>query len=122
MSEELDFTPDLYTLIDEDGKEQSFEMLDAIEQDGEKYFALVPYSENPDELIDSDGELVILKSQLDGEEEILVSIDNDDEFDKIGAIFMKRIEEMFEDECDCGCEGDCNCDDECDCGCQHNHE
>lgn len=122
MSEELDFTPDLYTLIDEDGKEQTFEMLDAIEQDGEKYFALVPYSENPDELIESDGELVILKSQVDGEEEILVSIDNDDEFDKIGAIFMKRIEEMFEDECDCGCEGDCDCDDECDCGCQHNHE
>ena len=83
MSEELDCTPDLYTLIDEDGKEQTFEMLDAIEQDGEKYFALVPYSENPDELIESDGELVILKSQVDGEEEILVSIDNDDEFDKI---------------------------------------
>ena len=117
MSEELDYTPDLYTLVDEEGKEQTFEMLDALECDGERYFALVPYSENPDELLETDGDLVILKSQIDGEEEILASIDDDAEFDKIGAMFMKRIEEMFED---CGCEGDCDCSDEgCDCGCHH---
>lgn len=125
MSEELDFTPDLYTLVDEEGKEQTFEMLDAIEEAGERYFALVPYHDNPEELLESDGDLVILKSQMDGDEEILASIDDDDEFDRIGAIFMKRIEEMFEDECccddDCDCDDDdCNCEDGgCDCGCKH---
>jgi len=118
MSEELDYTPDLYTLVDEEGKEQTFEMLDAIEQDGERYFALVPYQEDPDELLDSDGDLVILKAQMDGEEEILASIDDDAEFDKIGAIFMKRIEEMFENDFDCD-EDDC---DGCNCDCGHNHE
>ena len=114
MSEELDFTPDLYTLVDEEGKEQTFEMLDAIEENGERYFALVPYNENADEIIDGDGDLVILKAQIDGDDEMLASIDDDEEFDRIGAIFMKRIEEMFDEECECDDE-DCHCsDEECD--------
>ena len=32
----------LYTLVDEEGVEQTFEMLDAMEVDGKQYFALVP--------------------------------------------------------------------------------
>ena len=35
--DELDYTPDIYTLIDEDGKEQSFELIDTFEEDGERY-------------------------------------------------------------------------------------
>ncbi len=122
MSEELNYTPDLYTLVDEEGQEQTFEMLDAVEHNGNRYFALVPYCENPDELLGSDGDLVILKAQMDGEEEILASIEDDNEFDEIGAIFMKRIEEMFDD-CDCDDECDCECDDDCDCegGCDCGH-
>ena len=121
MSEELDYTPELYTLVDEDGKEQAFEMLDAMEFEDQKYYALIPYHENPEEILDDDGELVILKSENVNGEEMLATIDNDDEFDKIGEIFLKRIETMFDDDDDdsnggcncggnCGC-GDCNCDD-----------
>lgn len=118
MSDTLDFTPDLYTLVDEEGKEQTFEMLDAIEVDDNTYYALVPYYQNAEELAEDDGELVILKVQQDGDEEILVSIDDDDEFDKVGKLFMERIEKMFdEDDCCCG-EDDCCCDDDdCECGC-----
>lgn len=115
MSEELDFTPELYTLIDEDGKEQMFEMLDAIEQDNKRYFALVPYYAEPEELVEDEGELVILRAEMSGDEEMLVSIDDDEEFEKIGAIFMQRIEEMFDEDCE---------DDACNsCGgnCDHSH-
>ncbi len=94
----IDYTPDLYTLVDEEGKEQTFELLDALEDNGEKYYALVPYSPDADELLESDGELVILKAEMDGEEEMMVSIDDDEEFDRIGNIFLKRIEEMFDEE------------------------
>ena len=94
MSEE--YTPDLYTLEDEDGHGQVFEMLDAMEYEGEKYYALTPYYENPEETLGDDGEVVILKSDFDGDEEIMVSIDDDEEYERIGNIFMKRIEEMFE--------------------------
>ena len=102
MAEE--YTPDLYTLEDEGGNEQTFEM----EYEGEKYFALTPYFENPENMLGDSGEVVILKSDFDGDEEIMISIDDDDEYEKIGNIFMKRIEEMFAfddddtDECHCG--------------------
>lgn len=97
-NETLEYNPDLYTLVDEDGKEQTFEMLDAMEIDGQRYFALVPYFAEPTEMIEDDGDLVILKSQMNGDEEMLASIDDDDEFERIGEIFMKRLESMFDDE------------------------
>ncbi|MBQ9376131.1 MAG: DUF1292 domain-containing protein [Ruminococcus sp.] len=104
MAEE--YTPDLYTLEDEEGNQLSFEMLDVMEFEGEKYFALTPYFEEPEDMLNDSGEVVILKSEFVGDEEMMVSIDDDDEYEKIGKIFMKRIEEMFEfddeDECDCG--------------------
>lgn len=119
--DEMEYTPELYTLCDEEGVEQTFEMLDAYEEDDNKYYAMVPYYENPDDLIENNGELVILKSDIVDGEEMLVSIDDDDEYDRIGQIFLARIEAMFEecddDDCDCGCEGDC--DDGCGCGCCH---
>ena len=44
MSEERnEFTPDLFTLEDEDGNEQVFELLDVLEYEDNTYYALVPY-------------------------------------------------------------------------------
>ncbi len=113
MSEELknDLTPDLYTLVDEDGKEQTFEMLDAIEHNEQTYFALIPYNPDPNALLEDDGEFVILKTECVDGEDMLVSIDDDEEFLEISEIFMKRLEVMFEEDDD----------DECDCGCGHCH-
>lgn len=93
-----DFGPDLYTLEDENGNEQTFELLDVMEEDDQRYFALVPYAENPEDALEESDELVILKAEMDGDEEMLVSIEDDDEFERIGQKFLKRIEEMFEDE------------------------
>lgn len=105
MNEE--YMPDLYTLEDEEGNEQTFEMLDAMEYEGEKYFALTPYFENPEDMLDDSGAVVILKSEFVGDEEMMVSIESDEEYEKIGNIFMQRIEEMFafddDDDCDCDC-------------------
>jgi hypothetical protein len=89
--------PDLYTLEDENAKTQTFEMLDVMEVDGEKYFALTPYYEKPEDMLEDAGEVVILKSVFEGDEELMVSFDeNEEEYDRIGELFMKRIEEMFE--------------------------
>lgn len=115
MSEEMNYTPELYTLVDEDGKEQEFEMLDAMEHDGQKYYALIPYHENPEDTLEDDGELVILKSEFDNDEEILATIDDDAEFEKIGEIFLQRIQSMFEDDDDDCCDHDCCCGDDCHC-------
>lgn len=93
MSEnEMNYTPDLYTLVDDEGNEQTFEMLDAMEHNGETYFALTPYPED----LDHDGEVVILKKIIENDEEIMASIDDDDEYEEVGNLFMQRIEDMFE--------------------------
>ncbi|MBQ4095140.1 MAG: DUF1292 domain-containing protein [Oscillospiraceae bacterium] len=89
---ELDYTPDLYTLVDDEGNEQTFEMLDCMECEGETYYALTPYPEN----LDTDGEVVILKKIIEGDEEIMASIEDDEEYERIGNKFMERIAEMFE--------------------------
>ncbi len=91
-----EYTPDLYTLEDEEGHEQVFELLDVMEFEGEKYFALTPYYEDPEQMLEDQGEVVILKSEFEGDEEMMVSIDDDAEYDRVGEVFMKRIEEMFD--------------------------
>lgn len=105
-----EYAPDLYTLVDEDGKEQTFEVLADTEYNGEVYYALTPYYEDPEQELDDDGLLVILKSTEDNGEEILVSIDDDETFDAVAEKLMAIIEEIYE----CDCE-----DDDC---CCHHHD
>ncbi len=98
MSGGFDYTPDLYTLEDEDGGVRTFELLDMMEADGEEYYAFTPYyGDDPQAALQDSGEVVILKKQLDENgEELMVSVDDDEEFDRIGGLFMERIEDMFE--------------------------
>ena len=112
MNEE--YMPDLYELEDEQGNKQSFELLDVMEYEGEKYYALTPYfdEEEVERMLEDSGEVVILRSEFDeNNDEILAAIGDDGEEGKIGEMVMKRIEEMFEfdDEDECGC-GDPDCD------------
>ena len=92
-----EFLPDLYELEDENGNKQTFELLDAMEYGDEKYYALTPYYENGDEALEDSGDVVILKAEYDeNNDEILASIEDDDEYEKIGQMVMERIDEMFE--------------------------
>lgn len=113
-----EFLPDLYELEDENGNKQTFELLDAMEYEDEKYYALTPYYENGDEALEDSGDVVILKAEYDeNNDEILASIEDDDEYEKIGQIFMERIEEMFEFDEEDEEDGECGCG----CGC-HDHD
>ncbi|HIZ56346.1 MAG TPA: DUF1292 domain-containing protein [Firmicutes bacterium] len=98
MDGKNEYTPDLFTLVDEEGNEVEFELLDVMEEGEERYFALIPYHENPEEMLDDDGDLVILKSEIVNDEEMLASIDDDDEYERIGAIFLERLENAFDEE------------------------
>lgn len=110
MSEMNEYTPELFELIDDEGNKKNFELIDAVELDGEQYFAMVPAIED-DDYLNADCDLVILKAVEDNGEEIFASIDDDDEFEKVSAFFMKRLEEAFEEYED----DDCFQDDCCDC-------
>jgi len=94
--EEKDYTPEIFTLTDEEGNEQEFELMDIMEENGTVYYALVPYMEDPDAMIEEDTELVVLKVGEENGEEFLATIDNDEEYERIGQIFIQRISEMLE--------------------------
>lgn len=97
--DDMSMAADLYTLVDEDGVEQQFEMLDVMDVDDERYYALVPYYDDPTKEIEADTELVVLKSEYDeNNDETLVSIDNDDEYERIGNMFLERLNKLYEDE------------------------
>ena len=96
MSNEMDYNPEIFTLVDEEGVEQAFELLDVLEIDDERYFALMPYYENPEDLLDDDAELIVLKSDGSEEEEMMISIDDDEEYERIGRMFLERLADLFE--------------------------
>ena len=94
MSEE--FNPDLVSVIDENGVEHVFEELDRIETDTAKYVALLPVFDEAEEILDDDGELIILKVCEEDGETYLEPIEDDNEFNEIGKIFEERLSELFE--------------------------
>lgn len=91
-----EYTPDIVSVIDEEGKEHTFEELDRIETDSGKYVALLPLPENPDKLTEGDDELIILKVEEDKGEFYLSPIEDDNEFNEVGQIFEERLAEMFD--------------------------
>ncbi len=100
MSEE--YNPDLVTVTDDDGNEHIFEELDRIETDTARYVALLPYFENPEEMLEDDGEVIVLKVSEEDGETYLVQIDDDSEYEEISAIFEERLAELWEAEPDDG--------------------
>lgn len=79
------FEGDIYTLTDETGKESEFELIGSCEFEGKTYLALIPVEEGMDEY-------VILRLEADEKgEEILVTIDDDDEFDRVADYFEDEL-------------------------------
>ncbi len=93
MSEE--FNPDIVSVIDENGVEHIFEELDRIETDTAKYVALLPVYDEAEEILDDDGELIILKVSEEDGETYLEPIEDDNEFNEVGKIFEERLSELF---------------------------
>ena len=95
-----DYGPDIVTVIDEDGVEHEFEVLDRIETDDSKYVAMIPVFSGEEELLDDSGELIILRAIEENDETVLEPIEDEDEFNEIGQIFEERLSEMFDFEND----------------------
>ena len=99
---EEEFGPDFYTVTDEDGNEFELELLDTLEKDGIIYHAFFPATEEDEETgeildvdADTDEGIVILKVIEEDGEEILSSLDTDEEVEALYQLFMDRF---FEDE------------------------
>ena len=88
-----EFGPNFVTLTDDEGNDIELEYVDALEHNGTTYMAFFPVVE--EDSVDEENEeeygLVILKSQMENGEEFLVTIDDEEEIDKVYDLFMEQI-------------------------------
>ena len=97
IPENADFGNNLVSVVDENGVEHTFEELDRIETDDGRYIALLPVYDDANEILDGDGELIILSVVEDEDgETYLEPIEDDTVFNEIGAIFEERLADYFE--------------------------
>jgi len=94
--EEMDLSTDFMTLVDDDGNEHMFEVLDAIETETGRYLALVPHYEDAQTALENDTELVIMKVFTDDEGEYLETIEDVAEFNAVSSIFTERLDEDYD--------------------------
>ena len=88
-----EFGPNFVTLTDDEGNDIELEYVDALEHNGTTYMAFFPVVEEDSEEEENEEEygLIILKSQMENGEEFLVTIDDEEEIDKVYDLFMEQI-------------------------------
>ena len=93
MSEE--YGNNFVVLTDENGKEIELEHLDTVEYNGQTYMAFIPAEMSVEDAY----ELIIMKTELEENgEEMLVTLDEEDEEAEMFQIFSERLEESFDEE------------------------
>ena len=100
---EENFGPDFITVTDEEGNDFELELVDTLEHQGVTYYAMFPAVEEDEATgqpkdVDADDEeygLVIMKAIEENGEELLSTLDSDEELEAVYELFMERF---FQDE------------------------
>ena len=93
------FGPDFITVTDEDGNDFELELVDSLEYQGVTYYAMFPAVDADEETgepkdVDADDEeygLVIMKAIEENGEELLSTLDSDEDLDTVYQLFMDRF-------------------------------
>jgi len=85
---ENEYGSDFITITDEEGNNFELEHLDTIEFEGETYMAFLPADMDEE---DPDYGIIILKVIEENGEEILGSVDDEDELDRVYERFMEIL-------------------------------
>ena len=92
-----DYGNDILALTDDQGNELQFEVLAAVEVDGETYLGLTEIFDDPQKMIESDAQLIIMKQVEDSSGELtLVTLDSNAELERVVREFEKVLEEEYE--------------------------
>jgi len=89
MSEE--FGPDFITVTDEDGNDIELELVDMLEHNGITYMAFFPAVPEGSDEDDDDYGMVILKSITENGEDLLSTLDSEEELSEVYDLFMEQI-------------------------------
>jgi uncharacterized protein YrzB (UPF0473 family) len=96
MSEEEN---NVITLVDDDGKEHRFDLLNIVEVDENRYAVMVPEGTDLESSDEEEEEAVIFRLETDEDgEEVLVDIEDDAEFEKVCDYLDQMMEEEEEPE------------------------
>lgn len=90
LDEEFDELDNKIILNDEEGNEIEFEFLDVVEVDEKEYVVLLPVEEA------DKGEVVIFRIEGSEEDESYVSLDNEEEAEKVFQAFKEKTKDEFD--------------------------
>lgn len=88
------YNNDYVVLTDEEGNEVEFQHIDTVEIDGQTYMAFIP----AELAVDEEAEVVILKVVVEDGEEVLATVEDEAEADKVFEIVMERVEDMYDED------------------------
>ncbi len=85
------YSSNIVTLIDDEGIEREFEVLDFIENSDGRFYALMPNFELPEEDLNDGETYFIFQIIEENGEEQLVEVDDDDLLDRLSEEFEQRL-------------------------------
>lgn len=92
-----DYGANIISITDEDGVEYELEVLSSVTYKGAEYLALTPADAEDDA---EELEVSILKSVMDGDEPILVAVEDDEELETVYDLLMQNLFDEEEEEDD----------------------
>lgn len=92
---EENYGPNFITLTDEEGNEIELEHLDTIEWDGTTYLSFFPVEQEGEDNPEEELGLIILKVIEENGEDLLSTLESDEEID---LIYQKFMENLFDEE------------------------
>ena len=91
------YGPDFITITDEDGNDIELEYVDALEHKGQTYMAFFPTVDEEGDEESEDYGLIILKSIVENGEELLSTLDSDEELSEVYDLFVQQLFEEDEE-------------------------
>lgn len=93
-----EYGPELLTLVDDDGNEHEFEILDIIDNDSGSFYALLPTFSDPQDKVCAEGTYYIFESIEEDGEQQLAEVEDQALLDDLAKQFESRFEELYDDD------------------------
>ena len=87
-----EFGADLITLIDDEGEEHEFAILDVIDNDEGCFYALLPTFDDPQDEVDSEGTYYIFEAIEEDGEQQLAEVEDEELLDRLAAVFDDLVQ------------------------------
>ncbi|MCL2698837.1 MAG: DUF1292 domain-containing protein [Defluviitaleaceae bacterium] len=90
MDEDFDDVYEAVTLVDEDGSETEYLIVDSVEDNGVSYFLLIDADDEDNDSADA----IILKEVMENNEAVMCGLEDDAEFERVSKLFENEDYEL----------------------------